>query len=142
MKGHVLTNEKLWEFEKSLREAEYEAATVKKYLRELHSFRAWLEGRVVNKEGAAAFKIYLQEAGYAPSTVNTKISALNVFFQFAGWEEGKVKFLRIQKQIFRSRSKELSRDEYIKLLKAARAKGKEKLALLMEAIYLPQYFIS
>ena len=132
MKGHVLTNEKLWEFEKSLREAEYEAATVKKYLRELHSFRAWLEGRVVNKEGAAAFKIYLQEAGYAPST----------FFQFAGWEECKVKFLRIQKQIFRSRSKELSRDEYIKLLKAARAKGKEKLALLMEAICLPQYFIS
>lgn len=131
---HVLTNEKLWEFERSLREAEYESATIKKYLRELYSFRDWLEDRAVNKEGAAAFKSYLQEAGYAPSTVNTKISALNVFFQFAGWEECKVKFLRIQKQIFRSRSKELSRDEYFRLLNAARAKGKEKLALLMEAI--------
>lgn len=131
---HVLTNEKLWEFERSMREAEYESATIKKYLRELYSFWAWLEGRVVNKEGAAAFKSHLQEAGYAPSTVNAKISALNVFFQFAGWEECKVKFLRIQKQIFRSRSRELSRDEYFRLLKAARAKGKEKLALLMEAI--------
>lgn len=36
--------------------------------------------------------------------------------------------------MFRNRSKELSREEYGKLLKAARDKGKEKLALLMETI--------
>lgn len=132
--GHILTNEKLTEFEKNLREEEYGTATIEKYLRELRIFQEWLNGRTVDKEAMAGFKAYLQEENYAPCTVNAKLSALNVFFRFAGWNECRVKFLRIQRQMFRNQSKELSRGEYEKLLKAARNKGKEKLALLMEAI--------
>ena len=132
--GYILTNEKLEEFEKNLREEEYRAATTEKYLRELRMFQRWLGGRAVDKGIAGEFKAYLQKGDYAPCTVNSKLSALNAFFRFAGWEECRLKFLRIQKKMFRNQSKELSRAEYERLLKAARAMGKEKLALLMESI--------
>ncbi len=132
--SYILTNEKLDEFEKNLREEEYRAATTEKYLRELRMFQRWLGGRAVDKGIAGEFKAYLQKGDYAPCTVNSKLSALNAFFRFAGWEECRLKFLRIQKKMFRNQSKELSRAEYERLLKAARAMGKEKLALLMESI--------
>lgn len=132
--GHILTNEKLAEFEKHLKQEEYGDATIEKYLRELRVFQEWMNGRAVDKEIVAGFKAYLQGENYAPCTVNAKLSALNVFFRYAGWDECRVKFLRIQRQLFRNQSKELSREEYEKLLKAAKDKGKEKLALLMEAI--------
>ena len=134
MMSHALTTEKLVEFERKLREEEYGAATVEKYMRELRFFQEWISGRAVSKETAGQFKVYLQNESFAPATVNAKLSALNVFFRFAGWDECRLKFLRIQRQLFRNRSKELRRDEYERLLKAARGKRKEKLALLMETI--------
>ena len=60
--------------------------------------------------------------------------SLNVFSALRDGMNSRLKFLRIQRQLFRNRSKELRRDEYERLLKAARGKGKEKLALLMETI--------
>ena len=46
----------------------------------------------------------------------------------------KVKILKIQKQIFAQKDKELSKAEYERLLDAAKAKGNEKLYLLMQTI--------
>lgn len=132
--SHVLTEEKLAEFEKRLKEEEYGLATIEKYMRELRSFRDWVNGRAVDKEMAAEFKAYLQREKYAPATINSKLSALNVFFRFVGWEECRVKFLRIQRQLFRNQSKELTKEEYGKLLKTAREKGNDRLVLLMETI--------
>ena len=55
-------------------------------------------------------------------------------FDFLGWQECKVKPLRIQRRLFREESKELTREEYQRLLAAARALGRERLELLMETI--------
>lgn len=132
--SHELTREKLVEFERNLREEEYGAATIEKYVRDLNLFYTWLNGRPVDKEITAGFKEYLLKENYAPSTVNTKLSALNGFFRFAGWEECRVRFLRIQRELFRNQSRELTREEYKRLLKTAGKKGKERLVLLMETI--------
>ncbi len=134
MESRILTEEKLKEFAKYLKEAEYAAATIGKYLREIRIFQDWLGDREVSREAAAQFKAWLQGEGFAPVTVNARLSALNAFFRFAGWEECRVKFLRIQRQLFRNQSRELTREEYERLLKSAREKGKEQLALLMEAV--------
>ena len=134
MENHVLDTTKVERFEQFLKEEEYGTATIEKYLRELKGFREWLGNRVVSKETATEFKLHLQKKGYAPVTVNSKLSALNVFFRFAGWEECRMRFLRIQRQLFRKRSKELTREEYERLLKTAREKGNERLALLMETV--------
>ena len=134
MEEHILTDEGLEAFKQHLKEEEYGAATIEKYLRELQGFQRWLGERGVSKETAAGFKTYLQGEGLAPVTINSKLSTLNVFFRFAGWEECRVRFLRIQRQLFRNPSKELTREEYERLLKTAREKGKERLALLMETV--------
>ncbi len=134
MKRRMITNRKLAEFGQYLREEEYGKATMEKYLREVGYFCRWLENRKVDKKITAEFKSDLQEKGYAPSTINGKLSALNAFFRFAGWEECRVKFLRIQRQIFREQKKELNREEYRRLLKAAKDRKNERLALLMETI--------
>lgn len=134
MEEHRITGRSLAEFGQYLEEEEYEKSTVEKYLREIRHFYRWLGDRAVDKRIAAEFKGSLQERGYAPSTVNGKLSALNAFFRFAGWEECRVKFLRIQRQIFRDQKRELSREEYRRLLKAARDRRNNRLALLMETV--------
>ena len=59
---------------------------------------------------------------------------LNRFLDFLGYGNCKVKALRIQRRLFRENRKELTRQEYDRLLSTARTQGKERLALLMEAI--------
>ena len=55
-------------------------------------------------------------------------------FHFLGWDECRAKFLKVQRRLFRDAGRELTRQEYERLLAAARARGQERLALLMEAI--------
>ncbi len=60
--------------------------------------------------------------------------SLNAFFRYAGWQECRVKLLKLQRRMFREQARELSREEYGRLLRTAHAQGKERLALLMETI--------
>lgn len=62
------------------------------------------------------------------------LAALNGFFRFLGWEECRVKFLKIQRKPFRDPGRELSRAEYQRLIFTAQKRGQDRLALLLEAI--------
>ena len=121
-------------FECHLRLEEREPGTIEKYLRDIRSFAAWLGTRPLDKDTAIAWKEHLLASGYAPSTINSMLIAVNQFFRFQHWEELRVKTIRIQRQIFRSRDKELTKEEYVRLLETARSLGRERLALLMETI--------
>ncbi len=134
MADRIITEGDLSEFKIYLKNEEREDATIEKYLREIRFFNEWLGERIITKEVVIEWKEYLQKEGYAPSTVNGKLSILNVFWTFMGWEEYRVKFLRIQRQMFRKQSKELTKDEYERLLSTARREGKRRLELLMETI--------
>ena len=61
------------------------------------------------------------------------LAAVNNLFRFLGWGI-RVKFLKIQRRLFRDQSRELTRGEYDLLVDTARTAGRERLALLMEAI--------
>ena len=121
-------------FSQELRRREHVEGTVKKYCRDVAGFTAWLEGRPVTAEAASRWKAHLLAAGLAPVTVNSKLSALNSFFRFAGWADCQVKFLKVQRRVFRDQGRELNRSEYIQLLAAARKMDRERLALLLETI--------
>ena len=121
-------------FRRWLLEEEREPATIEKYLREVRAFAAWLEGAPVTKEGATAWKARLTASGFQPGTVNGKLSALNKFFAFLGWSDCRVKYLKIQRRVFRNTDRELNREEYFRLLETARGLGRERLALLIETI--------
>ena len=117
-----------------LRTEERSAGTIEKYMRDAASFARWLGGDEVTRQRTAAWKEHLLSREYAPRSINTMLSALNSLLRFLGWEECRVKFLKIQRRLFRDEGRDLSQQEYQRLLSAARAQGKERLALLMEAI--------
>ena len=130
----AIVEERIEAFERHLREEEREAGTIEKYLRDVRGFAGWLDGRRASKAMAVAWKEGLVAAGYAAATINSMLVAVNQFFRFQHWDELRIKTMRIQRRIFRSRERELSREEYTRLLETARALGRERLALLIETI--------
>ena len=129
-----ITSELLQQFADYLKNEERENSTVSKYLHNIQSFANWLQEREVNKETLTSYKEYLIMKKYNPKTINGILSAINKFLVFAGWGDIKVKYLRIQRQLFRSSGRELTKAEYMKLLNKAQELGKERLGLLMQTI--------
>ena len=134
MNGKQITTQQLTTFARHLHQAERSPGTIENYLRHVRAFAAWLAGRPVTKEAAADWKEYLLDKGYCPTTINAMLGGLNRFLAFVGWQECQVKALRLQRQLFRDDSKELTRAEYDRLITAAHTLGRERLALLMETI--------
>ena len=134
MSEYRLTGAQISAFEEQLRADERSSGTIEKYLRDVRAFAAWLDGRAVTKELAAAWKGDLQAAGYCPTTINSMLAALNTFLRFIGLEDCRVRALRVQRRLFQSEERELSRQEYQRLLDTARTLGRDRLALVMETI--------
>lgn len=130
---NIITLEQINTYCASMLADERAAGTVAKYRRDVTVFARWLGGRPVSKENSTGWKAHLLNRGYAPRTINSMLAAVNSFFRFAGWNI-KVKFLKIQRQLFRDATRELNRAEYTQLLAAARSNGQERLALIMETL--------
>ena len=127
-----ITNADLQQFAAYLRQEEKSAGTVEKYLRDATAFAAHMDGAPITKEAVAAWRDGLVSEGYSPTTVNSMVAAVNALLRFLGWENCRVKALRLQRRVFRDQSRELTREEYERLLTAA--SGKPRLGLLMETI--------
>ena len=134
MEHRIMTREALEAFARALLEQERSSGTIEKYFRDVRAFTVWLGGSEVTRERAAAWRDSLLERGYAPVTVNSMVAAVNQFFTFLGWEDCKVKALKLQRKLFRDDRRELTREEYERLLAAAHGLGRERLALLLETI--------
>ncbi len=129
-----ITNEQLQEFKEYLKNEERESSTIAKYLHDVQVFVGWLGEKEITKEKLTGYKEYLIEKKYNPKTINGILSAINKFLTFVGQSELKVKYLRIQRQLFRHSNKELTQAEYLKLINKAQELGKERLSLLMQTI--------
>ena len=134
MEKQLITNELLLAFSEYLQSNERAPGTIEKSLRDVSAFRIWLGNRSVTKELTAEWKERLLENNHAPVTVNSMLAAVNSFFRFAGWEDCQVKFLKLQRRLFRDAGRELSRAEYERLVETAANLSRPRLALLMEAI--------
>ena len=129
----VITNELIESFKKYLTEEEKSENTIYKYIRDVTFFKEWLQNRAVTKVLTLEYKKELCEK-YAPASVNAAISSLNSFFEFMEWYDVRVKALKIQRQIFSTKSKELTKAEYKRLLSTAKSKNNERLYYLMQTI--------
>lgn len=129
-----LTQREFNQFEDYLRHDEREESTIEAYLRSLTRFAEWADGRAVTKELAMEWKAALSEAGYRPISVNAMLAALNKFFTCMGREDCKVKYLKLQRQMFRKSEKDLSKEEYQRLVQAAHEKGDLRMELILETI--------
>lgn len=128
-----ITKELIKKFRRYLIEEEKAAATVEKYIRDINVFADWLGDKELDKETVLIYKENLTQ-NYAPASVNSVLSSLNSFFTFNEWYNLRVKNLKIQKQLFANKDNELTKEEYERLLTAAKSKGNEQLYFLMQTI--------
>ncbi len=131
MKNRTLKEQDITDFQAYLVREEKGEATVEKYIRATREFLVFAGETPVTKELAIAWKELLVK-NCAPRTVNGKLAGLNRLLQFLGWEDYKVKNLKIQQQAYSPEEKELTMEEYLRLLEAA--SGQPQLRLILETI--------
>lgn len=124
----------LKEFEEYLIQEEREKATIGKYLRDAECFLGWLGNRELSKKLVVLWKEELTEKQYSPITINGKLASINKLLLSLEKPEYRVKYLKIQRRLFRSTERDLTKEEYTRLVETAFSDGKERLALLMESI--------
>lgn len=132
MTEKILSENDLLAFRNELRQEEKSPATVEKYLRDARAFFVFTGGQAITRELVIAFKRHLLEAEYAVRSINSMLASVNRLLVFLGLPECKAKNLRQQRQTYCAEDKELSKDEYLRLLKAA--EKQPQLMLVMEAI--------
>lgn len=129
-----ITKQTMDRFYEYLIEEERNSGTIEKYIRDVRLLQSWLRSAPVTKENASRWKQELLQSGRAPSTVNSMLAAANTYFRFMGWDEFKLKSIRLQRRFFRENERELTKAEYQLLMETAKKRGDERLALLMETI--------
>ena len=128
------TEIQLEKFKQFLIDEERAAATIEKYRRDVQAFFTWLpEKTEVSKEMVLEYKRKLA-AQYKSTSANSMLVALNRFFGFCGRRDLQVRLLKVQRVSFRERSREMSVEEYKRLVRAAREKKDERLSLLIQTL--------
>lgn len=133
MKGLRITTKDIAGFREHLILMERSAATIQKYIRDVKAFMAYAQNSAITKETVIAYKKYLQE-NYAVRSVNSMLASINSFFSFFGWDDLKVKSLKLQQQVYCPAEKELTKAEYTRLCKAAQRRHNERLNLILQTI--------
>lgn len=108
-------------------------ATIEKYIRDVKAFAEFVGSVHVNRETVITYKKYLREH-YAIRSVNSMLASLNSLFTFLGWEELKVRSIKLQKQIYCAEERELTQEEYVRLCKTAEKQYNERLSLILQTI--------
>lgn len=132
-KGYTLTAAHIQNYTRYLREQERAPATIQKYIHDLTALLGWLDGAPITKVALIAWKEALT-AAHAPATVNSMLAAVNGFLSWMGWRECAAKLLKIQKSLFCDESRELTRAEYARLVRAAEQKENQRLSLIIQTI--------
>lgn len=134
MKERMLTKKRMGDFEEYLQREEKSRNTVLKYLRDVYAFAAFTDGVKVTKQATIAYKEHLLDAGYAIRSVNSMLASINCLFTFLCWEDCKVKTVKLQRQLFCCAEKQLTRAEYLRLCRTAKAQHRERLTLILQTI--------
>lgn len=129
----TITPELINKYAAYLRDQERSAATIEKYVHDLTTLSVFLAGQPVSKGLLLEWKEDLI-GRYTPASVNTKLAAVNGFLTFCGLNELRLRKLKIQKALFLSEDKELTKAEYVRLVRAAERGENERLALVIQTI--------
>lgn len=124
---------KLEDYKAYLWSEERSRNTVEKYVRDIKVFLIFLEECEADKEALMEWKKKLAQE-YAPASVNSMLAAVNNFFDWLGFAQYKVKPVKIQRNIFTRPEKELTYEEYKRLVRAAQENKNVRLSLLLQTM--------
>lgn len=131
MGSKVLTQKIINNFKNFLIQEEKSTITIDKYIHDVRAFMDYANGSDITKNIVLAYKKELVSK-YAVRSVNSKLASVNSLLAFLGWEDCKVKSLKLQRATYSSEEKELTKAEYIRLLGAANSNS--RLRLIIETI--------
>lgn len=120
-------------FEQYLVENEKSKATIEKYRRDIRHFFEFAKDSVIEKPLVLSYKSSLVEK-YSIASANSMLAAMNSFLRFLGWSDLCVKQFRVQRQVYSPEEKELTKEEYLRLVRAASKRGNERLSLIVQTI--------
>ena len=103
--------------------------TRNRYRRALQELYAYLQSAgPPGRDTLAAWQQHLQEQGYRPRSINTRVSAANNYFRWCGRHDLAMRHSAPGK----TETPQLTRAEYLRLLCTARRKGEHRLYLLVK----------
>ncbi|MGM9590920.1 MAG: tyrosine-type recombinase/integrase [Faecousia sp.] len=132
-RSYTLTPELIQNYLVYQQEQERSTATIQKYAHDLTELYRYLNGQPLNKVALIGWKQKLTET-HAPATVNSMLTAVNGYLGYMGWPELRIKLLKIQRSLFLDEQKELTRSDYVRLVRVAEQQGNERLSLVIQTI--------
>lgn len=126
------TDMNLTKYRNYLSREEKSNATIKKYLRDVHTFIIFSKKHKITKALTLEFKKHLIESGYAVASINSMLSSLNNYLEFLDMPQCKVKNIKTQKKIYCDEEKILTKEEYMRLV--ASAQNQPLLSLILQTI--------
>ena len=131
----IIKAKMLGSYEDYLKKEEKSKATISKYLCDLRKLVEYADGREISKGLMLAYKDkLLNKDGYKARSVNSFLAAANCFLEFMGWHDLKVKAYKVQQEAFYPENKCLSKEEYFRLVREAKRRGKGRLAMILQTI--------
>ncbi|GHU89390.1 recombinase XerC [Clostridia bacterium] len=130
----TITSVTIMDFARHLKLAEKSEATIVKYTHDVCKFAEYLGGAPLTKEAVIDYKTKLRADGRATIGINAVIAALNSFLEFAELSALKIKPYKVQRAQFRNSNREITREEYNRLLTAALNGGNRQLWLIIQTI--------
>lgn len=133
-RNNIIINEKIIKnYEKALILYEFSINTIKQYTSAIKMLSIYLEGRAISKKILIEWK---EDSllKYEKTTINCKIAAINNFLDYINLSELKLKSFKVQKKMFLDKKKELTKSDYIKLVKEAERKKDTRLSLILQTL--------
>lgn len=131
--NYTIGKETIKSFEQKLIEDEKSKNTIDKYIRDVRVFVEYLGNKELTKSRVLEYKSYLAER-YAIASVNSMLASINSFFSYIEKIDLCVKHFKLQREIFCAEKRELTKEEYFRLVNAAKKKGNERLYLILQTI--------
>ena len=130
-----LSREQIDGYLKSLRARGCTPETIKSYRRNLSCFYQQLPAdKTLDRETVARWRDRMLAHGYMPRTVNNRLTSANGLLGYLGlWEFQTASQLKLDED---NMQPELTRNEYLRMLSAARALDKERAYLLIKVFAL------
>ncbi len=116
-----------------MRNDEKSSNTIEKYLRDIGRFVTFVGESTIDKALVLEYKAQLEKV-YTLASANSMLAAINSFFKLVGWYDCCVKQFKVQRKIYCSEESELTKQEYIALVRAAEHEKNERLSLLIQTI--------
>lgn len=134
MDGWAIKKADVEHFRQKLILDEKSEVTIEKYIRDVDAFEKYAGENIIEKDTIIRYKEKLISDGYAPRSINSMLASINSFFAFLGRHDLHIKTIKIQHRIYCPEEKELTKSDYIRLVRAAKNRKNERLYLLLQTI--------